>query len=464
MIDRSPDASLSPRAPAAGGSGLLLLMLLALIGAPFVPGAAAAQELRLPSGTTDQRVDRIAAVVGDSVIFMTDIEEELIRIEAQGGDIPTDPEVRTQLQRELLEGLVNQQLLLQAAARDTMIVVPDDRVETALRGAWEDEIRRWGSETALREELDRSQGLSLAQYRSRLREDIRRQILIQTFIQSQRRQARPIAVSDAEVDAFFESQRAALSRRPATMTFHQVFVQPSPGDSAMAAARAEIERILGLLRDGDDFESLARQYSADEGSRAQGGDLGWYRRGDNLVREFEDAAFGAREGMVVGPVMTQFGAHLIRVERVRGAERRIRHILIGADVTSEDLDRARARAEEIRDRMREGAPVSEFAEEKRNLPLADSLEVPTSELQSLPPALSSQLLTASEGDVVGPLEFPLGPEQPAWAVFRVVRIRDEGEYTIDDLRGQIRQRLQQERTEARMLQDLRSRTYVDIRI
>ncbi|CAN5789449.1 peptidylprolyl isomerase [soil metagenome] len=464
MIDRFPRHSVHQTARIPGGLGTLLLAALVVLGGPLLPRAAEAQDLRLPAGATDQRVDRIAAVVGDSVIFMTDIEEELIRIAAQGGEVPTDPEGRALVRRELLDGLVNQQLLLQAAARDTMIVVPDDRVETALRGAWEDEIRRWGSETALREELDRSQGLSLAQYRGQLRDDIRRQILIQTFIQSQRRQARPIAVSDAEVDAFFQSQREVLARRPATMTFNQVFVQPSPGDSAMAAASAEIERIFALVRDGEDFESLARQFSADEGSRTQGGDLGWYRRGENLVREFEDAAFSTREGAMVGPVLTQFGAHLIRVERVRGAERRIRHILIGADVTSEDLARSRARAEEIRDRMREGAPVSEFAEERRNLPLADSLEVPTSELQNLPPALASQLLAAAEGDVVGPLEFPLGPEQSAWAVFRVIRIRDEGEYSIDDLRGQIRQRLQAEKAEARMLEDLRSRTYVDIRI
>jgi len=468
MTDRSPVSSFRPQAPAPGGAGVLFLIVLAVLGAPFVPRAAEAQEIRLPAGATDQTVDRIVAVVGDSVIFMTDVEEELIRIAAQGGQVPTDPEGRNQARRELLEGLVNQQLLLQAAARDTMIVVPDERVEMALRGAWEDEIRRWGSETALREELDRSQGLSLSQYRGQLREDIRRQLLIQSYVQSQRRQARPIAVSDAEVDAFFESQRAALSRRPATITFHQVFVQPTPGDSAMAAATAEIERIFAMLREGQEFESLARQFSDDAGSRAQGGDLGWYRRGDGrgegLVREFEDAAFGAREGAVVGPVLTQFGAHLIRVDRIRGAERRIRHILIGADVTSEDVARARARADEVRDRMREGAPVSEFADEKRNLPIADSLEVPISELQNLPPALSSQLLAAAEGDVVGPLEFPLSPEQSAWAVFRILRVRDEGEYTVEDLRGQIRQRIQIEKAEERMLEDLRSRTYVDIRI
>lgn len=444
-------------------ASLLTGMLLAAL--PLLtPVTGSAQDLRLPSGQVDQRVDRIVAVVGDSVIFMTDLEEQFIREAAQGREIPTDPEAREALRRGFLDRLVNEQLLLQAAAQDTTIIVSDERVETTLRGEWEDQVRRWGSETALREELDRSQGLSLTQYRAQLREEIRRQLLIQSYVQARRRDARPVSVSDAEVDAYFENQRAALQRRPATITFRQVFVQPMPGDSVMAAATTEIERLLGLIREGEDFSSLARQFSEDPGSRTQGGDLGWYRRGDGLVREFEDAAFGVREGAVVGPVETQFGAHLIQVERVRGAERKIRHILIGAEVTDADLVTARTRAEDVRARLEEGAPIREFTERQRGQQIPDSVEVPMDQLRQLPEALGRDLMAAAEGDVVGPMEFPLGAGEPAWAVFRVERVREEGEYTVDDLRSQIRQLLQQEKAESRMLEELRARTYVDIRI
>jgi peptidyl-prolyl cis-trans isomerase SurA len=442
--------------------GLAAAALMGLLLAAPAPGAA--QELRLPTGQMDQRVDRIAAVVGDSIIFMTDLEEQFIREAAQGREIPTDPQAREELRRSFLDRLVNEQLLLQAAARDTTVTVSDDRVESTLRGEWDEQIRRWGSEAALREELNRSQGLSLTQYRAQLREEIRRQLLIQSFLQARRREARPVSVSDAEVDAYFERQRAVLQRRPATITFRQVFVQPMPGDSAMTAAKEEIERLLEQVRAGEDFASLARQFSEDPGSRTQGGDLGWYRRGDGLVREFEDAAFGVREGAIVGPVETQFGAHLIQVERVRGAERKIRHILIGAEVTDEDLVAARSRAEEVRTRLAEGAPIREFTERQRGQQIPDSVEVPLDQLRQLPEALGQQLMGAAEGDVVGPVEFPLGAGQPAWAVFRVVQVRGEGEYTVDDLRSQIRQLLQQEKAEARMLEDLRARTYVDIRI
>jgi peptidyl-prolyl cis-trans isomerase SurA len=435
------------------------LALLAGIAAP-----ASSQELRIPAGHEDQSVDRIVAVVGDSILFMTDVEEEILRHAARGGELPPEGPALEAFRREIVESLVNQQLLLQAAASDTTIVISDERVESTLRTAWDEEIRRWGTEAALREELQRSQGLTVTQYRAQLRDQIRRDLMVQSYIQGRRREARPVAVDEQEVEAFFQVQREQLTRRPATVAFQQVFVQPLPGDSAMAAASAEIERIMGLFRDGEDFEGLARQYSEDPGSRQQGGDLGWFRRGDGLVREFEEAAFQLREGGMAGPVETQFGAHLIRVDRVRGAERRISHILVGAEVGPGDMETAREQADEIRARLAEGTPVREFTERQRAQGIADSVEVSREQLRQVPDAFGPLLLAASEGEVLGPVEFPMGSGQTAWGVFRVTRVRDEGEYTLDDLRPQIRERLQQERAEERMIRDLRARIHVDIRI
>lgn len=428
------------------------------------PSALLAQQISIPTGHADERVDGIVAIVGDSVIFHTDLEEQIIRLQARGVPLPTSQQEQEELRRELLEGLVNQQLILQAAARDTTLTVSDDRVESTLRLAWDDELRRWGTESALREELQRSQGLTVSQYRAQLREEIRRDILIQSYLQSQRRQARPVAIDEEEILTFFETQREQLGRRPATVTFRQIFVEPRPGEATMGPAREEIERIIGLLEDGQDFASLARQFSEDPGSRAQGGDLGWYRRGENLVREFEDAAFRLREGQRVGPVETAFGAHLIEVDRIRGAERRIRHILIMAEVTEADLEEARQEADGILARLAEGSPIREFTERQRSSGIPDSLEVALEQLRQLPEGLGQALAAGAPGDLVGPVEFPIGGGQPAWAIFQIIQSRPEGDYTLEDLRPQIRERLQQERLEERLIQNLRARSFVDIRI
>jgi parvulin-like peptidyl-prolyl isomerase len=85
-----------------------------------------------------------------------------------------------------------------------------------------------------------------------------------------------------------------------------------PRDDAQALAR--IIEVQKKLAAGEDFAALALQYSDDPGSKTQGGDLGWFARGQGLVQEFEDAAFSLETGKVSDPVKTQFGYHLIRVD------------------------------------------------------------------------------------------------------------------------------------------------------
>lgn len=87
---------------------------------------------------------------------------------------------------------------------------------------------------------------------------------------------------------------------------------PEPRDEAQALALA-IE-IRSKLAAGEEFVALATQYSDDLGSRAEGGELGWFARGQGLVQEFEDAAFSLEVGQISDPVKTQFGYHIIQLE------------------------------------------------------------------------------------------------------------------------------------------------------
>jgi len=81
-------------------------------------------------------------------------------------------------------------------------------------------------------------------------------------------------------------------------------------------ARQKAEDLLKRVRAGEDFATLAKEFSEDPGSRAQGGDLGWFSRGE-MVKEFEDAAFALKEGEVSGVVESPFGYHIIKVEEHR---------------------------------------------------------------------------------------------------------------------------------------------------
>lgn len=413
-------------------------------------------------------IDRVVAVVGDSIILYSEVAEEMARMEAQlqaqGRPLPEDPEERRTVEQEILRELVNQLLLLQAAEQDTLVEVTDSRVEATLREAWEDQIRRFGSEAELRR-LVEAQGETLAQYRTSLREQIRRSLLLQSYMQAQRGGGQPVAVDEEEIRRIFEEGRGSLDQRPATITFRHLILQAEPSDSAKAAARERAEEILQMMREGEDFADLARRFSDDTGSAPQGGDLGWFRRGSGLVEAFEEAAFSLAEGQISGPVETTYGFHLIRVERVRGPERKLHHILVSTDRSDADEGRARQRATEIEERIRQGATFAEFSDEAAGVNIPDSLSLPVDQLgEHLPEAYAEALRNAGQGELIGPVQFQMGQGGPFFAITRIDEVREAGEYTYEDVRAQIRANLREQKFQERILEQLRRRTYVDIRL
>lgn len=430
-----------------GRLAALVVLLLAL------PLAARAQDSSQP-----ELVDRIVAVVGDSVILTSDVEEQIERRRAFGQPVPTDPEALAELRRQELQTLVNELVMLQAAARDS-IFVPLEDVEAQVEATLAEQERRFGGRAQFEAALG-AEGLTLEQYRATVAEGVRRAGVRQQFEAKLQRDRRPPPVTEAEVREFFEARRAELGRRPATIEFRQVVVRPEPSDSARQAALAEAREALSELRGGADFATVARRYSDDPATRERGGELGWFRRG-RMVPAFERTAFALRPGQVSEIVETSFGFHIIKVDRVKGAERLARHILVRPEISAEARARTRDRAESVAEALRAGAPVDSLLDAVHD-PAEESRIGPVLQ-DSLPETYRSRLRGASTGDIVGP--FPLTGPETAFGVVKVVDVTRAGEYTLEDqeLRGQIRQFLQREKLMREVLDELRSRTYIDIR-
>jgi peptidyl-prolyl cis-trans isomerase SurA len=404
-------------------------------------------------------VDRVMAIVGDSVVLQSQIEEEIQRMRLQQAPVPaqSDPEYGSFF-RSILDSWVSRVLVLQAAAQDTLVRADEGAIEQQVSGQIDGLIDQFGGRPALTQALN-AEGLTLAEYRDILSNQVRQQQVQQLFIQSRMRTARPIEISEDEIRARFEEASGTLQQRPRLLTFSQVVMVPKASETAWDDSRALAEDLLTRLREGEDFEQLARRYSEDPGTAELGGDLGWFRRG-RMVQEFEEAAFSLPTGRVSGVVETEFGFHIIRVERSRPGERQARHILVTPDITEDDVARTRELAQEVSAAARSGASMDSLYIEHSDLAAPDSLTVTFDQLGELPPAYSA-LRTASDGEVVGPIEYPaLG--QPRFAVVKVDAIREAGAYTFEDVRGQIAASLQQERQLERIIEDLRERTYIEI--
>lgn len=433
----------------------LFLALSLLLGGLLAPPAVA-------MGQEGDMVDRIAAVVGDSIITLTQIQERIFQLQYQGAEIPTEPSALARLQREVLDQMLGEQLIVQAAIRDSTILVDEAELENMVSQDLQERSSSFeGGPTAFQSALE-AQGWTLTSYREFVRGQARQQRLYQQYMAKRSRDLAGIMVEESEIQEFFEAQKDRIGERPPSVEFVQIVVLSFPSDSSKEVARAEAERVRQLALEGEDFEDLARRFSQDPGSKDQGGDLGWFRRGA-MVAEFEEAAFNLRIDEISQPVESAFGFHLIKVERRRAAEAKARHILIPAQLSEQDKAVAREKTERLKARLEAGEDFVALREEFGDPDSPDTLEVPFDRLQELPPGFAEPLLRSEADQVIGPLEFE-AQGVARYAVLKVLDVRQGGQYSFQDLRGQILERLQQDKLVENILAELRSKTYVQIRI
>jgi peptidyl-prolyl cis-trans isomerase D len=118
-----------------------------------------------------------------------------------------------------------------------------------------------------------------------------------------------------------------------------------PGPDSTQAYK-EAENILKQARSGANFSTLAKEYSQDPGSASNGGDLGWFGKG-MMVKPFEDAAFRASVGQIVGPIRTQFGLHIIKVLGKDSRELKIADVKMSIKVSQQTKDDLKQHAEDF---------------------------------------------------------------------------------------------------------------------
>lgn len=427
-------------------------VVLALTLTLLAAGAASAQ-----AGGAAPRaelVDRVVAVVGDTALLLSDVEGAVAQLEAQAGQ-PLTLEQREATRREILQARIEELLILQAA-KDAGITADEQAIIEQVDDRINALMNQLGGEAALEQAL-RQEGLTRPRYRELLSSQARVESIREQYLAQQSRNRAVPVISEEQIRQAFEERRASLGQAPIRLSLQQVLVKVEPSDSAREQALQEARQVYEELRAGADFEVLARRFSDDEGSKEAGGDLGWFRPG-RMVPEFESAAFALRPGQTSGIVRTDFGYHIIRLERVRGAERKARHILVSPEVTQADIDRARQRADSVATAIRGGASPTV---------LARAYATPTSEaevvripLEQLPPTYQTPLRSAATGDVVGPLEIAAGPA-PTFAVVRVSGRQEAGPYTLEDVRDRVKELLEQQRLTQELVADLRSRVHVE---
>jgi len=440
---------------------LVLASVVAALAAlpPLTPRAAAQGR-----AATDRPVDRIVAIIGTKPILASQVEEQLVLAQSQGAKVPEDSAARDAARRQILSQMVDEELLVQQAERDTTIKVTDQEVQDAVEQTVQNVRKQFTSTPEFQAQLRAAGFVSEEEWRRWLADQQRRAILQQRLIEGlkQKGKLRPIPPSDAEMRAFWESNRAQQPKRPAAISFRQIVIVPKADSAANARALQLGDSLVAALRraGGARFADVAKQYSADSVSREQGGALGWFRRGV-MVKEFEDVAFRLRPGAISDVVRTEFGFHIIQVERAQPAEILARHILIQPTISAAQIAIARRQADSVHDALAHGASFDTLARryaDPSEPKLADALP-----LSQLPPDYEKAIGKDTVPGLKPVFEVAARTGRPRFVVFELLKRLSEGELGFDEVKDRIRDGLGQQLAIKHHLDLLRRTTYVDVR-
>lgn len=257
-----------------------------------------------------QVVDRVAAVVNGEVITLSEIVEragsEWERVEGMGAGVSRD-KARTELVKTVFDLLVAERLL-QAEAATLQVDATEAQVNQAIKEIKE---RNRFDDATLKKAIE-EQGLDEKTFRAQIKRDL------DTYLVLQYRLRNRVKISDDDLRNYYQSHPQEFGGEEEVKVRH-VFLPLAAGASPAEQARvtAEAAKLAERARAGEDFQALAKAHSKGP-SAAEGGDLGWLRRG-TLDEAFEDAAFALEPGQVSAPVRAGPGVHVVKVDERRVA-------------------------------------------------------------------------------------------------------------------------------------------------
>ncbi len=373
------------------------------------------------AGFSQVLVESVAAIVGNEVIYLSDVENTVIDARRQGNKIPSD-----ELRCLILEQLLVSKLFLDQARLDSIVVTSDavaGNVEMSINTA----IKQAGSEKALEEYFKKTM--------IEIRRDITEKMLEQeTVNEVQASIAQNITITPAALKRYFERiPKDSLPLIPSRVEISLLQLDPPASEENKAEARQKLLDIRGDILKGKSFNALAVLYSEDPESMKRGGEIGFLTRGQ-LEKEYADAAFSLTKNTVSRIVETRYGFHLIQLIERMGDMVNTRHILIRPKVKPEEEATALARLDSIADEIRKGSMTFEDAV-KRYSSHKDS-KINGGKYVSENPSdrttwfaleeLNSDMYSRVRDLKVGEISEPFRTEDESGnAVFRVVRLDRE---------------------------------------
>ena len=347
-----------------------------------------------------QKIDGVIATVGDYTILDSDIDKSFLELTSQGNSIKDI--TRCQMLGKLLED----KLYAHQAVQDS-IIVTDAEVKTKLEEQLNYMVEQLGS-------MDKA----IKYFKKANEEDFRTDLfeIIKTnklTAEMQKKIVDKVEITPEEVRNFFKKIPVAdLPVFGAEMEVAQIIVAPKVTQEEKQKVIDKLKEFKKEVLEGSSFATKAVLYSQDPGSSSNGGFYKMNKR-TPFVKEFKDIAFSLAQGEISEPFETDFGFHIIYIEKIKGQDVELRHILLIPNISEESLKEAKERITQIKKRIEDKSIT--FADAARAE--SDEKETKTNggvlvnpktqdthfELTKMDPSLYSQVSNLKEGDVSIPL-------------------------------------------------------------
>jgi peptidyl-prolyl cis-trans isomerase SurA len=368
-----------------------------------------------------EKVDGVIGVVGDYVILDSDIDLELIQLKAQGID------VKDFTRCELFGKQLEDKLFAHQAIQDS-IVVTDAEVYEFMGQQIDAMVEQVGS-------LDKV----IAFYKKKNEGDFKNYFfdiikLNKLTSQMKKKIVDKVEITPEEVRNFFkEIPQDEIPVFGAEVEVAQIIVKPIISEEEKNKAINKLKTIREEVLAGSSFFSKAVLFSEDEASLSSGGFYKMNRK-TGFVKEFKDVAFSLAEGEISEPFETEFGYHIIYIEKIKGQEVELRHILISPKVTKQALDDAKIKIEGIRAKIVSGeitfadaAKASSDQKETKNnggLLLNPRTMESRFELAKMDPTFYSQISSFSVGQISQPI---VEDERGGAKFYKIITVNEKTE-------------------------------------
>ena len=388
------------------------MMLVAIV--TFVMTAVAASAQKYQDGV----IDKTIAVVGNEMVTISQLEEEVQMMRAYG--MLSDKSGRC----EILEQMMSSKLFLMQARVDS-INVNNDMVESELRNRIDNVRTQLGGDEGVEEYFKKP----IHKLRQEWREAITNQTLTQQMQQEIAKNVQDLTPFDVQkyIDGV---DQADLPMVPTKYQLSQICIYPDR-EAANLAVKERLLAIRERIINGEKFTTLARLYSQDPGSSRKGGELGMASK-SIFWPAFSDAAMALKPGIVSQIVETPDGFHLIEVLEKKGDMFNARHILLKPEYTSEDREKAFKTLDSLKTELAKnevsfGLVAKFYSQDPATRTNGGQMSDPMSgssyfEMDQLKPQDYAAIKDLKEGEISAPVESLDNEGRNGNTVYKIIKV------------------------------------------